>query len=130
MNEALNVSIEIVQNAIATLLSILIIFHFLLSLYYGTRMIIIKKTNRFGWCPEMLVTYNSILWIFLFIYVLYSDLNGNPVVDNSSFGAVFIRPVILITSVITAILQRRRYKKAYVKFKFNGFLKEEPERED
>lgn len=105
-----------VYTFIALLQSGIIIFHFLASAYYGIRMIIIKTENRYGWCPEMLVTFESILWFGLFGYIFISTITGNSLIDNTSFGAVFIRPLILITSVITATLQKRRYIRAYNKF--------------
>lgn len=117
-------------NVVALLQSALIIFHFSISTYYGIKMIIVKKENRYGWCPEMVVTFESFLWVILFMYISTSTITGNPLINNASFGAVVVRPMILLTSVITAILQRRRYRRALVKFKMEDFLKEKSEQED
>ena len=119
-----------IYDFIAIILSVFIIFHFTLSVYYGIKTIILKTQNRFGWCPEMLVTYNSILWLILFLYVLIGSLKGSSLIDNASFGAVFIRPLILTTSIITSILQKRRYLVAVNKFRSEDYLKEKLEQED
>ena len=113
-----------IYRLFSVILSLVIVFHFSISLYYGTRMIILKNKNRFGWCPEMLVTYESILWIILFSYILITTLIGKDVIDHASFGAIFVRPAIAITSVISAILQKRRYWKAYYVYREQRLLSE------
>jgi hypothetical protein len=113
-----------IYHLFSVILSLVIVFHFSISLYYGTKMIILKNKNRFGWCPEMLVTYESVLWIILFSYILITTLIGKDVIDHASFGAIFIRPVIAITSVISATLQKRRYWKAYYVYREQRLLSE------
>ena len=121
---------ETFYDSIAVILSFIIIFHFIMSSYYGIKMILLKNKNKFGWCPEMLVTYESIAWVGLFSYILYNTFNNNPLIDNSSFGAVFIRPMILVTSIITAILQKRRYLATIKKYAIENYTEEQSGKEN
>ena len=124
------IAIATIHDLIAIIWSLLIISNFSVSAYYGIRMIIIKGQNRFGWCPEMLVTYASILWLGLFIYILFGTIGESKIIHSNSFGAVFIRPLILVSAVIEAVLQKRRYLLAINKFRSKDCLKEKLEQED
>ena len=117
-------------DILAIVLSLLIIFNFSISTYYGIRMMILKGKNKFGWCPEMLVTYESILWIIVFSYIMINTLFGKTLIDNVSFGAIFIRPLIFLTSNITLILQERRYWNAIIKYQMEDFLRQKSEQEE
>ena len=121
---------ETLYDVIAVVFSFLIILHFSISSYYGIKMIILKGKNKFGWCPEMLVTYESIVWVILFCYILYNTFNNNVLIDNKSFGAVFIRPVILLSGVKTAILQKRRYWATVEKYRIEKYMEEQFRKEN
>ena len=120
---------ETFYDIIAIILSFLIVSHFSISSYYGIKMIILKGKNKFGWCPEMLVTYESILWVILFCYVICNTFRNNILIDNKSFGAVFIRPVILLSGVKTAILQKRRYLAIVEKYRLEKYMEEQLRKE-
>ena len=124
------IAVGTIHDAIAILLSLLIIFHHCISVYYGVKMIILKGKNKFGWCPEMLSTYTSILWLILFVYILVGTLGNNKIILSNSFGAVFIRPLILVSSVVEAVIQKRRYLSSKNKFEEESYLKENLEQED
>lgn len=90
-------------------LSFLIVVNYSLSLYYGIRMIILKTQNRYGWCPEMLITVESFAWFVLFGYIFIRIILYSDPIGLDAFGDIYIRPLIFISSCITSILQRRRY---------------------
>ena len=117
-------------DILAIVLSSLIILNFSISVYYGIKMMILKQKNKFGWCPEMLVTYESILWVIVFSYIIINTFLGKTLIDNASFGAIFIRPLIFLTSIITLILQKRRYWNAITKYQMEDFLKQKSEQEE
>jgi hypothetical protein len=127
---SITISINSIYDFVGVSLAVLIIFHLCVSIYYGVKMMIIKHENKFGWCPEMLVTYMSVLWLILFVYIFFGILGENKLIVSDSFGAIFIRPMILISVVIEATLQKRRYITAVNKYKTEDFSKKKSEQED
>jgi hypothetical protein len=124
------IAINTIYDLVGVFLTVLIIFHLCVSIYYGTKMMIIKHENKFGWCPEMLVTYMSVLWLILFVYIFVGILGENKLIVSDSFGAIFIRPMILVSIVIETVLQKRRYIAAVNKYKTEDFSKKKSEQED
>ena len=98
---------------IATGLSFAIVINFLVATFYGIKFIAKKDfnfvENKFLYC---LKTFVSFLWACAFAYIIIKCISGEPVIQHNSFGAIFLRPLVLLTSVGTAISQRIRYERA------------------
>lgn len=99
-------------DAIAIFLSINIIFWFTWAAYYNIKVIILFKKRKE---PIFFLTlFNmilSILFILVFWYmILVTPLKGS-IIDNASFGAIIIRPLILLEAVGTTINNLEKYKR-------------------
>lgn len=96
---------------IATGLSFAIVINFLASTFYGIKFIIKKDfnfvENKFLYWLKTIISF---LWACTFIYIIIRCVLGNPVLQHNSFGAIFLRPLVLLTSVGTAISQKARYE--------------------
>ena len=102
----------IFYDFIATGMSFAIIINFLASTFYGIKFIANKNfvyfENKFLY---WLKTAVSFLWACAFIYIVIKCLLGQPIFDHKSFGAIFLRPLVLLTSVGAAISQKIRYER-------------------
>lgn len=86
-----------------------IIIYFSLASFYGIRYFLITRLKKkYDWI-FMMCTVISILWVLMFLYINFESVLGRPPVVYESFGALFIRPLILLTGVGTAILLRIKY---------------------
>ena len=86
-----------------------IVSFFSMALYYGIkawRCEVVKTTC--SW----LTKYSTILsgiWTLIFLYILVQTVLGNSPLKSDEFGAIFIRPAILLTSVKTFINRKMEY---------------------
>jgi hypothetical protein len=100
----------ILLDITAMLLSISIIIINGLSVYFCIRAFFCKRM----YCSWSFIGNGivSLLWIATFGYVLYNCVSGTPVLAHNEFGAIIIRPIILLSSTALAIVQEEKYKKA------------------
>ena len=97
-------------DALAIVLSINIILWFLIAIYYNIkRVMFYKKTTG----KVFFITYfNSIvsaLFVIAFLYIIISTFVRGSIIDNSSYGAIVIRPLIVLEAVGTAIHEKEKY---------------------
>lgn len=86
-----------------------IIVYFGLAFYFGIKYFMLTKLKKkYDWI-FMMCTVISLCWVLMFSYINIESLFGRPPVVYESFGALFIRPLILLTGVGTAILLRIKY---------------------
>jgi hypothetical protein len=101
------------SQIIGMMLSFFIIFFSIQSAYYGIKYIYTPASikSNYRWL-YMLVTAVSIIWAIMFSYMSVMTGLGHSPVQPDEFGAVFIRPIILVTVVLMSICQRLRYIEA------------------
>ena len=106
----MNTPLELFQSFEA----LLIIIFSLVALYYAIRILIIhileyKKLMVYSWLTIMqaLVMF---LFGFAYVYILVELLQkGINVACPQSFGALFIRPIILLNNIIATIYLKIRF---------------------
>jgi hypothetical protein len=100
-------------QVIMMIISFFIIFFSIQSAYYGVRYFCTpySKLSNYRWLYIM-VTGVSIMWALVFSYISIMTGLGKPPLAPDEFGALFIRPTILITVVVMSICQRLRYIEA------------------
>lgn len=98
------------SQIIGMILSFFIIFFSIESTYYGIKYMLTPSSTKsnYRWI-FMMITLSSILWAVLFSYISIMTGLGHSPVEPDQFGAMFIRPLILITVVLISICQRLRY---------------------
>lgn len=99
-------------DIIAIFLSINIIGWFICGVYYNIKRIKYykEKTGRVFFTTYFNLIVSA-LFILVFLYVIISTpLQGSPI-DNTSFGAIVIRPVILLEAVGTAINEMEKFRR-------------------
>lgn len=100
-----------IYQYVATIISFFIVIFFSISVYFGILYQICKTyTPHYNWL-NIYITLISFMWVVIFSYILIADLINNPVLVSTEFGGTYIRPLILLTSAGTAILQRLNYLK-------------------
>jgi hypothetical protein len=94
----------------AIILSIAIIIVNGISVYFCVKAFLCEEMR----CDWLFIANAiiSFLWILVFLYVCFRCFTGNPVLDHSGFGAMFIRPLIMLSSAGTAITQQIKFDKA------------------
>lgn len=102
-------NITLFFDILGLILSIAIVLFFTVAFWYNCKYLILSKTKGKYDSIFLVITTVSLIWIILFSYIIVQTFNGIYVIDNSSFGAIFIRPIILMTSVGTAISSKIRY---------------------
>lgn len=99
-------------DGMAVFLSINIITWFTWALYYGIKTIVLyRKRKEKLYFTTYFPLVVSFLFILAFWYIIIIAATGSPAIDNSSFGAVILRPLILLTAVGTAIAQLEKYRR-------------------
>lgn len=95
----------------ALILGIGIIIFFALSLKYGIKLTILRGAKRIQEIPMRHLLGFSIefLWIISFAFLIIYEFFGNNLIDNTSFGALVFRPLILLSSVWHYISMRFGY---------------------
>jgi hypothetical protein len=98
---------------IGMIISFFIIFFSIESSYYGIRYMLTPSSvkSNYRWL-YMLVTVVSIIWTVIYSYISIMTGLGHSPVQIDQFGAVFIRPTILMTVMLMSICQRLRYIEA------------------
>lgn len=103
-------------DALAVFLSINIICWFGVALYYDIKLIQLYKKNN---VEIFFMTYFnmgiSLIFIMVFLYIIIGTAIRGFLIDNSSFGAVYIRPIILLNGVQEAISGADKYKRKSLK---------------
>ena len=109
----INQNVALMYQVIGIILASAIVIFFSISFRFGLKylhLIYKKKIDKYCWTSVM-VTVVSLLWAAVFSYVLIMTILGNSPLAVDAFGALFIRPLIMITAVGSAITQKIRYLK-------------------
>jgi hypothetical protein len=106
INELFSTTHRVVGIVLAFFITLFSVF----SVSYGIRYILtpVSKQNMYSWV-YIIVTIISGLWSILFGYVFIKTIMGSSPLSPDEFGAILIRPVILVTVAAMAICQRIRY---------------------
>ena len=88
-----------------------IIFFFSLAFYYGAQAIRCEKEKTTCSWLNKYSTVISAIWVVIFLVIFVSIVIDKPVLKPDEFGAIFIRPAILLTSVKIYITGRMEYIK-------------------
>lgn len=108
---------EAVYNAIGIILSINIIFWFSLAIYYNIKRILFyKRTTGAVFFTTYFNSIVSLLFVIIFLYIAITTIMGQGIIDNASFGAIVVRPLILLEAVGTAINEKEKYRRKEHKF--------------
>lgn len=85
----------------AVILGIGIIIFFVLSLKYGIKLLMLRGIKKIQEMPLRHVVGFTIefLWVISFAFLIIYEFFGNNLIDNTSFGALVFRPLILLSSV-------------------------------
>lgn len=99
-------------NGLAVFLSVNIIFWFTWATHFIVKRILIYKQRK----QRILFTtyFNlilSVLFALTFWYVILTTAMSSNLIDNTSFGALYIRPLILLEAVGTAINEKEKYRR-------------------
>jgi len=84
---------------------------FFLSFIAGIKNIVLIRNNRLNRAKYFfVVNFSAFIGLAgggIFLFVFISDVVfGSPVIDSSSFGSVFIRPLVVLLSSELAIKQK------------------------
>ena len=98
-------------NIYAIALSIGIILFSALSIKYGIKNIILNKAMRekYPSTRHVLPLIIAGAWLMLFLYVAIQTIIDTGFIDNGSFGALFMRPLILVSCAEGAISRKIKY---------------------
>jgi len=103
---------ETVCDAMGIILSINIIFWFSLAIYYNIKRILFyKRTTGVVFFTTYFNSIVSFLFVIIFLYIAITTIMGQGIIDNASFGAVVVRPVILLEAVGTAINEMEKFRR-------------------
>jgi hypothetical protein len=104
-------------DVIAIVLSANIIFWFSWAIYYNIKRILLYKQTT---GKVFFTTYFNLIVSFLFVvafsYIIVATAIKGHIIDNSSFGAVVIRPLIVLEAVGTAISEKEKYRRKGSKY--------------
>lgn len=110
-------NVEEFFNIMAIFLSINIVFWFSWAIYFNIKRILLyKKITGKVFFTTYFNLIISCLFVIAFMYIIIATALKEPIIDNSSFGAVFIRPLILLEAVGTAINEKEKYRRKEHKF--------------
>jgi len=101
---------DIYFNFFSVFLSVSIVLNSIASLYFGTRLLFLKNFETRNCTLIIMKIIVSFFWMCIFSYIFIMECLGKPIFEFNSFGAVYIRPVILLSIVNTAIAQRICWK--------------------
>ena len=76
-----------------------------LAAYYTFMWLLEAGKHYYTWLKIALFTMD-ILWVIVFLYVGISYVVGKPLIEPGSFGALFIRPMIFMGALFSAISAR------------------------
>ena len=97
-------------DVLAIVLSINIIIWFSFAIYYNIKRILLyRKTTGKVFFTTYFNAVVSLLFVIAFSYIIISTALRGSIIDNSSYGAVVIRPLILLEAVGTAINEKEKY---------------------
>lgn len=110
--------IKTVYDVIAMAMSLGIIYFSMVGFHYGAKY---RHCRKHGYCIEgirnkrfdWVIAINcivNIVWAILFSYVFITTLFNSPPLRHDEFGAIFIRPTILITQALNAIFLEIKYR--------------------
>lgn len=106
------ISVPNLLDALAILLSVNIIFWFSGAIYFSIKTIKLYKEKEqvifFGTIFDLVVAF---LFAGLFWYIIIATATKGSLIDNGSFGALYIRPLILLEAVGTAIAKKDKYRR-------------------
>jgi len=101
---------EITYDIINLILAILIIFFSATTVYFGLKYLLVTKMKKeFDWIV-LLQTLVSLAWVIIFGYIAKVSLFNYTPIQEFSFETLFIRPVILVSSLTIAVWMNIRYK--------------------
>ncbi len=104
-------------DVLAIVLSVNIIFWFSWAIYYNIKRILLYKHTT---GKVFFTTYFNLIVSFLFVaafsYIIIVTAIKGQFIDNASFGAVVIRPLILLEAVGTAISENEKFKRKGSKY--------------
>ena len=93
-------------SASTIFLSLCIILNFIAALFFGLKLLFQKDFEIKKYALILARVIVSFIWMCIFIYIFIMECLGRPVFKCDSFGALYIRPVILLTAVEIAIAQK------------------------
>lgn len=101
----MNLIYDIASLALASL----IVFFSATTVRFGIGYLLITKMkNRFDWIV-LLQTIVCFAWVIIFGYIVEESIFDYTPIQQFSFGSLFIRPVILLSSLTIYIWMRIRY---------------------
>ena len=100
-----------IYNILGITEAILIVMFSLLSAKYSLLTIILSKKalGAYNKPNHVLGIGVNILWVVLFSYIVINAFMGNQIIDNTSFGAIYFRPIILLSATSGFISRRLKY---------------------
>ena len=98
-------------SIISALMSLGIVVFSYLSFFYGLKNISLNKVAKENYpgIRHVLPVVISAFYGAVFLYLLVNEVFSNTIIDPYSFGSIFIRPIILLSSVSQAINIRVKY---------------------
>lgn len=81
-----------------------------MNLFFGIKYLLITKLKKkYDWIilGQQLISFG---WVIIFGYILWGYITQHQVIAPGSLGSIFIRPLILMSSVIQSIWMYIRYK--------------------
>lgn len=100
----------LIYDIASLVLAIAIILFSSVTVFYGIRYLLITKVKRrFDWIVLM-QTVVSLAWVLIFGYIAIESIFDTSPITAFSFGSLFIRPVILLSSSAVSIWMYIRYK--------------------
>ena len=76
-----------------------------LCAYYTFLWLLEAPKQYYSWLKICLFV-TSIFWMVLFSFVGISYMVGKPLIEPGSFGVIFIRPMIFVSSLFSAVSAR------------------------
>lgn len=102
--------ITIIYNIASLSLALLIVFFSAVTVRFGIEYLLITKMKKhFDWLV-LLQTLIGLAWVLIFGYIAHGTIFNTTPIQAFSFGSLFIRPVILISSLTVSIWMYIRYK--------------------
>lgn len=101
---------EFLYEITSLIIALMIVLFSSITVYLGIRYFIkTKLKRRFDWLVLLQVGV-AFVWVIIFGYIAEESIRVTPPTIIGSFGNIFIRPVILLSSVSVSIWMAIRYK--------------------
>lgn len=103
-------NMEALYEIVTVSLAGLIVITFMRTVYYAVKYLIITKAKKDSDWLIIMQGIISLWWVVIFGYITEESIFSQTPIAHDSFGSLFIRPMLLLSSSVVSIWMYIRYK--------------------